>query len=940
MMNAPRWDRVKQVFQEALERPAPDRAAYVREMCGEDAALRAEVEALLEAHQDAGAFAAEPAIELLHGLGVMDEDEPVVSAAKLQPGRRLGGYEIQAMLGAGGMGEVYRARDSQLGRDVAIKVLPAAFVTDRERLARFEREARLLAALNHPHIGAIYGVEHVDGVRALVLELVEGETLADRIARGPIPVAKALPMARQVADALEAAHEKGIVHRDLKPANIKIAPDGTVKVLDFGLAKVSEGAGSDLSQSPTLTLSKPHDGVLLGTVAYMSPEQARGQSVDKRADIWAFGCVLYEMLTGRAAFPGETVSDHIAAILEREPVWAALPATTPVGVQRVLRRCLEKDPKRRLHDIADARIEIDEALTAERIPATPRRRRGQLLMFAWAAAAIAATAAVGGYVAAARISIKPPPTYKQLTFRREMIFSARFATGGRSIVYGARWDGRTTHALLTTPEGIEARPLGYDADVVAVSKRDELALLVHHHVPFSGVGMGTLARMPLAGSGAPREILEDVLAADWAPDADTLAVMHQVGTVRQIEYPIGKVLYRYDSSSQGGQIDGLRLAPAGDLVAFLIHPTQSYPSGDVAVVDRTGKVRILSKGWEAIDGLAWAPAGDTLWIAASRDSDNTSLYSVSLTGSVHEVVPGMGHLILQDAALDGRLLVTRHERKPEIVALPPGATRETDLAWLDASFPHGLSDDGTLLLFHEAGIGAIGGRSVIYVRKTDGSAPIRLGEGRAVDLSPDGTRALATDYVARDHLFELPVGPGQPSPIPQYDIARYFNGRYMPDGKAVIFSAVARGQTGYQVFIQPLDGGRPSALPNADFFYAMSPDGRDVLVHQVTGPSLALRTVGGGARVVNIPADRYVPLRFSGDGRGILLSSPHGFDLYRYDLATDRIAFWRTRPAPVDPVGIDEYEEPNIPMLTPDGQSYVYSRERFFDQLYLVSGAR
>src|SRR5438105_5564020 len=283
----------------------------------------------------------------------------------LSAGARLGSYEILAPLGAGGMGEVYRARDTRLGRDVAIKILPEIFINDRERLARFEREARMLAALNHSHIGAIYGLEDVGGVRSLVLELVEGETLAERLRRGPVPLQEGLAIAQQIADALESAHEKGIIHRDLKPANVKITPDGTVKVLDFGLAKaaVSEGSGSDLAQMPTITVDATSEGMILGTAAYMSPEQACGKSVDKRTDIWAFGCVLYEMLAGCRTFSGGTLSETIAAIIERDPEWDHLPDTTPRPVRHLLRRCLEKDPKRRLRDIGDARIELDDALS-------------------------------------------------------------------------------------------------------------------------------------------------------------------------------------------------------------------------------------------------------------------------------------------------------------------------------------------------------------------------------------------------------------------------------------------------------------------------------------------------------------------------------------------------------------------------------------------------
>ena len=311
-------------------------------------------------------------------LGAAAFKDPARDSVSLTPGTRVGPYEIVGLVGAGGMGQVYRARDSRLRRDVAIKILPPAFAAGAEHLARFKREAQVLASLNHPHIAAIYGVEERppeaaggDYALALVLELVEGPTLADRIARGPIPVDEALPIARQIAEALEAAHERGIVHRDLKPANIKLRPDGTVKVLDFGLAKaMEEGAGEAhaSSQSPTAMVDGTREGVILGTASFMSPEQARGQSVDKRTDVWAFGCVLYEMLTGRRAFGGDNVSDILARVIEREPDFGALPPTTPATIRTALRRCLEKDRRRRLPDIGVVRLDIDDAAASHAAP--------------------------------------------------------------------------------------------------------------------------------------------------------------------------------------------------------------------------------------------------------------------------------------------------------------------------------------------------------------------------------------------------------------------------------------------------------------------------------------------------------------------------------------------------------------------------------------------
>jgi serine/threonine protein kinase len=398
-MSAPGWHRVKEIFQDMLDLAPDERAKRLREVCGDDRALQTEVESLLAAHARAGSFSDWPMEESLAlGSGV----RALASGGRvLQPGDHLGVYEIQSLVGVGGMGAVFKARDSRLDRDVAIKVLPPIFTTDPDRLVRFEREARLLAALNHPNIAAIYDIEEAADVRALVLEFVEGATLAERLKHSAMAIPEALPLARQIAEALEAAHEKGIVHRDLKPANVKVTPAGGIKVLDFGLAKAGGADGTrGLPGLPTSTIGGTGTGVLLGTARYMSPEQARGQPVDKRTDIWAFGCVLYEMLTGRAVFAGETAPDHIAAVLDREPDWSALPSGTPTAVRRLLRRCLEKDVKRRLPDIAVAKLEIDEPAD-DAIPAAESIHRwpGAIWTATTALAAVALTVvAVAGLI--------------------------------------------------------------------------------------------------------------------------------------------------------------------------------------------------------------------------------------------------------------------------------------------------------------------------------------------------------------------------------------------------------------------------------------------------------------------------------------------------------------------------------------------------------------
>ena len=358
-MSDPRWQRIEEICHAALERAPDERALFVRETCAGDDALRAEVQSLLANQSRADALGS--------GLGIRDSGVGMSTDELI--GTQIGVYRIVSRLGAGGMGEVYRARDTRLNRDVALKILPDAFATDPDRLARFQREATTLASLNHPNIAHIYGLEESNGVRALVMELVEGEDLSQRIARGPIPIDEALPIAKQIAEALEAAHERGIIHRDLKPANIKITPDGAVKVLDFGLAKLAHvgatAVPSDVTAAPTITSPAMMTGVgvLLGTAAYMSPEQAKGREADKRSDIWAFGCVLYEMLTGKRPFDGEDVSDTLANVLKGEPAWNAIPSVTPVSVHRLLSRCLQKDPKRRLQAIGEARVQLEDVIS-------------------------------------------------------------------------------------------------------------------------------------------------------------------------------------------------------------------------------------------------------------------------------------------------------------------------------------------------------------------------------------------------------------------------------------------------------------------------------------------------------------------------------------------------------------------------------------------------
>ena len=427
-------------------------------------------------------------------------------------GQRIGGYEIRSLLGVGGMGEVYRARDPKLDRDVAIKVLPVGVASDGERLARFQREARLLASLNHPHIGGIHGFEDASGVPALVLELVEGDTLAERLEKGPIPVSEALYIARQIAEALETAHEHGVVHRDLKPANIKITPEGTVKVLDFGLAKAIQRA-----ESPPQTAGLSHEGIVVGTPAYMSPEQARGKPVDRRADIWAFGCVLYEMLTGRVAFAAATVTDTLAAVLDREPDWSPLPDKTPPAIRKLLRRCLEKDPKLRLHDMGDAGLDLHDALTspnAHEAPLTAHAGSNRKLF-----AGLAAGLAIGAGVAAAFLWRSTPettaPAPAQIRFSIDTPpmpspHSMAISPDGRSVAFTAFVRVNGPAMLFVRRIGsLDARPVPGTEDVSTAADSVPFWSPDSQSLGFHAPASGKLKVVDVAG-GHPR-VLCDVL---------------------------------------------------------------------------------------------------------------------------------------------------------------------------------------------------------------------------------------------------------------------------------------------------------------------------------------------------------------------------------------------------------------------------------------------
>ncbi len=848
---------------------------------------------------------------------------------------RIGGYEVTALLGAGGMGEVYRARDTRLKRDVALKILPPAVAQDHDRVARFQREAELLAALNHPNIAHIHGVEDAGGSLALVMELVEGEDLSRRIVRGAIPIREALLIAGQIANALEAAHDRGIIHRDLKPANIKVRPDGTVKVLDFGLAKSLSPTGAEM---PTLTgISFP--GAIIGTPAYMSPEQARGEETGRETDIWAFGAVLYEMLTGVSPFARPTSPETLAQVLTAPVNESLLPAATPGSVRRLVRRCLERDSKRRWHHMGDARIEIEEALASSTEPAagavairaTPVPRR-TVLRYGAASAALLASGLGTGMWLDRRLRAPPAPSLRRLTFRRGLIRSARFAPDGETILYGALWDGDRCRVHTVRVDGPESRLLDLpDGNVLAISRSGEAAVALGAHD--SGViTYGTLARVPIAG-GAPRQMVEDVKFADWSPDGANLAIVRRVDGGDQLEFPIGKILVAPTVGGSTG-LGFARISPDGKRVAFIQYRTPGSLIGRVAMVDQSGIVTPLSTEYGNVHGLAWR-GDEIVYTAADERPLFRALRAVSPGGPSRTITRMAGNVTVWDALPDGRLAIAHTDDRAVMVAQLRG-DEGRDLSWFDASWLEDLSHDGKWLLFSETGQ-AGGPESAAYLRGTDGSAAIRLGAGRAVALSPDSRWAICFSATPPSPYLELlPTGAGEPRRLPANGLS-YFGARWLPDGKRIIVSAVEPGRQ-TRLFLHDLGPGRPVAItPEGVGLWVVSPDGSTIAARG-PGPTIRLYDLDAAAsREVPGLTGGEVPVGWITDGLLVRRpgdpASPLG-EIYRIDIRTGRQDVWKN-VLPRDRAGFMALVSFRV---TPDGQSLAYTWHRALTNLFIAQG--
>jgi Tol biopolymer transport system component len=834
------------------------------------------------------------------------------------------------------MGEVYRARDPRLGREVAIKVLPASLSKDADRLRRFEQEARAAGILNHPNITAVYDIGAHEDAPYVVTELLEGETLRSRLAGGAVPVRKAIDYALQIAHGLAAAHEKGIVHRDLKPENLFLTKDGRVKILDFGLAKLTQAEGESGAQTnlPTATAGT-EPGVVLGTLGYMSPEQVKGQPADTRSDIFAFGAILYEMLSGKRAFHRGSAAETMSAILKEEPPdLSATNQSIQPGLERIVRHCLEKNPEERFHSAHDLAFDLEalSGLSAPRLAEkTTRGRQFRLSTLAWLAA-LAAAAGLAYFVGIRKGRV-PPPSFHQLTFRRGSVTSARFAADGQTVVYSARWEGGPGELFINRSESPESRPYGLSgADILAISRTGEMAVSLGRRVAGAFISTGTLAQVSVAGGTAPREILEDVHWADWAPDGASLAIVRDVNGRDRLEFPIGKVLYE-----TAGWIGHPRVSPKGESVAFIDHETRGDDGGRVAVVSRSGETKKLTEGFESARGLAWSPDGREVWFTAALHGSNRALQAVSLSGRLRLLARVTTGMTLQDVSRDGRVLVTQDDERIGSIGRIAGEERERDLSWLDWSSASDLSPDGKTLLFFESGEGGGPGYS-IYLRKTDGSPAVRLGEGAAGTLSPDGKWAFALVHIrTQPELMLLPTSAGEAKKLSTGSI-RPERGIWRPGGKQIVITAREEGH-GSRIFLVDVEGGkiRPISPEGYRIFRSISPDGRFI---PALGPDriFCLYPLAGGEPTPLPGLSPFdVPLNWR-DERSfyVFRRGEVPAKVYLFDTVTGRKELWREL-VPADASGVVDIV---TVCLTPDGKSYVYSYARILSGLFLVEGVK
>jgi eukaryotic-like serine/threonine-protein kinase len=842
------------------------------------------------------------------------------------------------------MGEVYGARDTRLDRTVAIKVLSQHLSSNPDLKQRFEREARAISSLNHPHICTLHDVGHQDGVDFLVMEYLEGETLAQRLKKGALPLKEVLRIGIEICEALDKAHRAGIIHRDLKPGNIMLTRNGA-KLMDFGLAKAAvAGVGSGASRTPLLSAAQTMSeasplsplttaGAVIGTIQYMAPEQIEGKEADARSDLFAFGAVLYEVVTGKRPFEGKSQISVASAILEKEPEpVSVLQPLAPPAFEHVVSACLAKNPDDRFQTAHDVKLElkwIAEKGTQAAAPEVSAKDRSHVLPWAVAATAIVLfILAVGAFL----LGRRDPPNvhYRMVSYREGILQTARFSHDGQTIVYSGEWERDAPQVATARVGSPESRPLGIpSATVASVSASDELAVLRGCEVVFLVDCAGTLATVNLAG-GSPRDLAEHVSYADWSLDGKQLAIVVNLPNDARLEFPPGHVLYHQNT----GWLGHPRFSPDGTMIAFENHPIDS-DDGSIDVVDLKGKRTVVTQGWLSIEGLAWRPDGKEIWFSGTVNTAGwaDAIHAVALSGKERTVVT-IPWVRLHDIARDGRVLLSRENWRTQLIGLFPGDTAEHPYSWLDDTSPTALSNDGRWLSFNEAGeVYYLEGDRLAYYRRTDGSAAVRLGAGQSC-ISPDGKWILT--YGRKTKMLMQPVGAGEPKELPTPGLTIIDHGAWSDDSRQIAYEALT-SQNDWNVYTQKIDGGPPVLVKakGRNTYPTLSPDGTIVALHAEGGGISLYRAGTSRPAEVKRALASESPIRFVEGGRSLLVTDNGGKEviLTVIDLASGRRKQWKRW-------SLSAQRNAKTIVVTPDLKYYAYFSPRYSSDLYLVENLR
>ena len=947
-MKPDRWQKIEQVFHAALQRKPEERASFLQQTCAGDEALYSDVKSLLTSYGNDDSFF---------------EDSASALAAEMfgdMVGETIGPYEVLSELGSGGMGTVYLAQDARLGRKIAIKLLPSQFTNDKDRLRRFQQEARAASALNHPNILTVYEVEQREGLHYIATEFVDGVTLRRHMNSQEMSLEEVLSVATQVAGALQAAHAAGIAHRDIKPENVMIRSDGYVKVLDFGLAKLTEN-----ELSPATPETNP--GIVMGTPRYMSPEQARGLDVDLRTDIFSLGTVIYEMITGRVPFEGETTSDIIAALIKDEPVSMRLSVPElPVVFEQVVNKALAKDLSLRYQTITEflsalqrlkeeiklnalerttsdgSRLSLkdsgDPQTTTTRASSSTNRAQQSTESITntsnrWAIGVTVGLLLIVTVVAVLFFNRRKTPSNvkvsgkpRLLTNRDGFISASRFSPDGKTIIYSGGFDGKAVGLFFTDVEGSESRPAGIEsAALKSVSRSGKIAVLLNFELNWSDGYNGTLAILP-AGGGKPEVVMEGVDDAAFAPDGNTLAIVRSVMGEQQLEYPAGHLLHK-----SSGWMSYPRFSPKGDKIAFFEHPLGDF-SGSIAVYDLASQKKTdISTEWKSLKGLAWNPRSDELWFGGSKVAKRLNINAVSLSGQLRMnlyEVPG-NHSRIEDISDDGKMLITQGTNHTTMMILDGKSTTQeigSQFAWTTSA---ALSADGKTLLCYVGGFEASDPSDGVYLRKLDSSETTRLGPGKPLALSPDGKWALALQTKTQPALVLLSTSLGEAKTLPNPGIKEYHYASFFPDGRQIVFTGVeAREGAEIRSYVQNVNTGEVRPLTEEwTVALRVSPDGKSVITLQPDKTYYIQPLDGGEPRPIRGLESGDEPIQWSDDSRAVYVIGPGEFAtrIYRVNLATGS----RRQVKEIDPpnkVGLVGLElNPGGILITPNGRVCVYT---------------